>query len=268
MNPKSRVSKKPAKKANTSWGGVSHWYDSHVEGEGTYHSTVLLPGSIRLLGIKKGDQLLDVACGQGFFSRAFATEGAVVDGVDISPELIEIAKSKTPDPEAFRTANAEDLSFIPQGTYDIATLMLAVQNIKDLDKVLSETSRVLKLGGRFLIVMNHPVFRIPHASSWGHDEKGKVQYRRLDRYLSEATSFIDMNPGRKESERKVETVSYHRPLQVYVKALLKHGFHIEKLEEWISDKTSETGPRQHVENAARKEFPLFLAILCEKHKLS
>lgn len=263
MKPK-RISKKPS----TSWGKVSHWYDSHLENEGTYHATVVLPGSLRLLGLKKGETLLDIACGQGFFSRAFAEAGAHVDGVDISPELIAIAKSKTSDPEAFRAANAENLSFIPQGTYDVATMMLAIQNIKDLDRALSEASRVLKLGGRFLIVMNHPAFRIPHASSWGHDEKGKVQYRRLDRYLSEATSFIDMNPGRKEGEKQVETVSYHRPLQVYVKALLKHGFHIEKLEEWISDKVSEPGPRQHAENAARKEFPLFLAVLCEKHRLS
>ena len=256
--------KRAAKKPSTSWGKVSHWYDAHVEGEGTYHTTVVLPGSTRLLGIKKGENVLDIACGQGFFSRALTALGAHVDGVDISPELIEIAKSNTSDPAAFRVANAEDLSFIPQGTYDVATLMLAIQNIRDLDKALSEASRVLKLGGRFLIVMNHPVFRIPHASSWGYDEKSKVQYRRLDRYLSEATSFIDMNPGRKEGESKVETVSYHRPLQVYVKALLKNGFHIERLEEWISDKTSETGPRQHAENAARKEFPLFMALELKK----
>jgi hypothetical protein len=86
----------------------------------------------------------------------------------------------------------------------------------------------------------------------------------MDQYMSESTSFIDMNPGRKGSEKQVTTVSYHRPLQLYMKSLAKHGLVIEKLEEWISDKKSQSGPRQHAEDKARKEFPLFLALLIRK----
>jgi hypothetical protein len=45
-----------------------------------------------------------------------------------------------------------------------------------------------------------------------------------------------------------------------MKALSKHRFAITRIEEWISHKESEKGPRKEAEDRARKEFPLFLAI--------
>ena len=64
--------------------------------------------------------------------------------------------------------------------------------------------------------------------------------------------------------RHVKTVSFHRPLQVYIKALTKAGFVVSRLEEWISHKKSGSGPRQAAEDTARKEIPLFLCIEARK----
>ena len=44
----------------------------------------------------------------------------------------------------------------------------------------------------------------------------------------------------------------------YFKQLQKAGFLVSRLEEWVSHKTSEAGPREAAENRARNEFPLFL----------
>ena len=65
-----------------------------------------------------------------------------------------------------------------------------------------------------------------------------------------------MNPG--EKDNKSFTYSFHRPLQLYFKTFAKNGFAVTRLEEWISHKESEPGPRQDAENTARKEIPLFL----------
>ncbi len=59
---------------------------------------------------------------------------------------------------------------------------------------------------------------------------------------------------------KAQTVSFHRPLQGYVKNFVNAGFLLRRMEEWTSHKKSEPGPRQKAENQARKEFPLFLMI--------
>ncbi|MEK7084251.1 MAG: methyltransferase domain-containing protein, partial [Patescibacteria group bacterium] len=80
------------KQPSTSWGNVAEWYDDLLETEkDTYQSAVILPNLLRLLSVKKGQKILDLACGQGFFSRAFAKEGASVTGVDVAEELIRRA---------------------------------------------------------------------------------------------------------------------------------------------------------------------------------
>jgi hypothetical protein len=71
-----------------------------------------------------------------------------------------------------------------------------------------------------------------------------------------------MDPGKTAGKRK--TISFHRPLQVYVKALAKNGFAVTGLEEWISNRQSQPGPRQAAEDTSRKEFPLFLMIKAQK----
>ena len=104
-------------------------------------------------------------------------------------------------------------------------------------------------------------FRIPKRSSWGFDQEKNIQYRRVDEYISESEIAISMHPG---TDSKSVTVSFHRPLQSYFKALRKAGFSVTRFEEWTSDKHSQPGPRANAENKARKEFPLFLALEAKK----
>ena len=91
MNDKKRIAKRspaPAKtQATSSWGGVAEWYDKHLEeGKDTYQEAVIAPNLIRVVGPKKGMKIVDIACGQGFFSRKFAERGADVVGADAEAE--------------------------------------------------------------------------------------------------------------------------------------------------------------------------------------
>ena len=248
-------------KPETSWGSVASWYDKHLNSDDTYHTQVIFPNLIRLLGDIKDKKVLDLACGQGIFSRILKEMKADVTGVDIAKELIEIAEKKNRTEHIsvhYFTTSSDDLFMLKNNTQDIVICVLALQNIEKLQDTLSEVKRVLKKGGRFLFVLNHPCFRIPKASSWGYDEKSDTQYRRIDEYISESKTKIDMTPG--SNKDKKFTVSFHRPLQVYIKALHKYGFAVSRLEEWQSHKGSEKGPRQKAENKSRKEIPLFLVV--------
>ena len=246
-----------SKKNPTSWGTVAEWYQDHLE-ENTqsYHQQVILPNLLRLLALKKGDKVLDLACGQGFFAKEFVKTGAIVTGVDIASELIEFAKKNVPGAR-FYTSSAHELGFLKSDEVDAIALVLAVQNIENVPDVLRECGRVLRPQGRLMIVMNHPVFRIPKESSWGWDENEKVQYRRVDQYLTESKTKIDMHPGKQST---THTLSFHRSLQFYFKAFAKSGFVVSRLEEWISHKKSQPGPRGKAEDRARKEIPLFLCL--------
>ncbi|MDQ3014666.1 MAG: class I SAM-dependent methyltransferase [bacterium] len=245
------------KKKNTSWGNVAVWYREYLEDENSYQSQVILPQLLRILEIKRGETVLDLACGTGFFSEVFHAEGARVVGIDIGPELIALAKQHASPEIRFSVAPAHKLGALQDATIDKIVIVLAIQNIKEVKEMLDECKRVLKPGGSVVIVMNHPAYRVPGGSSWGWDEKVNQQYRRVDQYLSEKTVEIAMHPG-KDPHKK--TVSFHRSLQYYAKLARNAGFAMTRLEEWISHKASETGPRQKAEDRIRKEIPLFLML--------
>jgi SAM-dependent methyltransferase len=279
-------------KKQTSWGNVAEWYDESLEKRGgTYQKEVILPHVLRLVGTEP-KTILDLACGQGFFSRELARANAAhkICASDISSELIALAK-KNPDPTTknieYHVRPATDISFCKDKSVDTVLISLAIQNIEQVGDVFQECSRVLKEGkgvadsGQLILILNHPAFRIPKRSSWewrsadesadsrrtradgGQEVNGNAkQYRRLDGYMSETSEKIDMTPGEKSD--KEYTVSFHRPLQVYVKTLAKAGFAITKLEEWISHKKSEPGPRANEEDRMRKEIPMFLMIEARK----
>ncbi len=248
------------KKTSTTWGGVAEWYDNLLEGGDTFQAKVIAPNLVRLLGDVKGKKFFDIACGEGYFSRIFSKEGALVTGVDISKELIKKAQEKGGGAKYF-ASSADELTILKNESFDVAICILAIQNIEKYQKILEEASRVLVKGGVLHLVLNHPAFRVPKESAWGFDDEKKVQFRRVDRYLSELKNEIEMHPGQVGGEK---TVSFHRPLQSYFKAFEKSGFVAGRLEEWVSHKTSDSGPRAQAENRARAEFPIFLYLSVQK----
>lgn len=241
---------------------MAAWYGQYLEDEDSYQSQVILPQLLRILEIKAGETILDLACGTGFFSEVFHAEGARVIGIDIAPELIALAQQHASKDISFSIAPAHKLGVVKDGIVDKTVIVLAIQNIKEIKEMLDECKRVLKPGGSIVIVMNHPAYRVPGGSSWGWDEKTDQQYRRVDQYLSEKTVEIAMHPGKDPHQK---TVSFHRSLQYYTKLARNAGFAMTRLEEWISHKTSETGPRQKAEDRVRKEISLFLMLELTPH---
>lgn len=248
---------------NTSWQKVSKWYNKAVGTDGHYyHQAIILPNLKRLLKLDKNSSLLDLACGQGILERYLDKEIDYI-GIDLASNLIaEANKKKININHKFLVADVSKELPINKNDFDAGAIILALQNIKKPFGVIRNFSKHLKKDGQLIIVLNHPIFRIPRHSSWGEDmTNNKIQYRRVDDYMTPLEIPIVTNPGKKESEN---TWSYHYPLSAYSEMLFDNGFFIEKIEEWVSDKKS-TGSNAKVEDRARKEFPLFMAIVARKN---
>jgi ubiquinone/menaquinone biosynthesis C-methylase UbiE len=278
------------KNTKTDWGTVAEKYDKYLNSENNYHNQVILPNFLRILGDVTNKNILEIACGQGFFSEAIvsvAGENKVsgdkkvkMNAFDLGSNLIKIAQQnagKNKSDINYKILNAE--SFADEyekninkneDKFDIVFCILALQNIENLKSVIENTKKVLKVknentkkeSGRVIFVINHPAYRIPKATSWGNvTEEGakEIQYRRVDKYMSEDKIKMDMTPAEKRESFKKYTYSYHRPLQTYFKIFANQGFVVTKLEEWISNKSSE-GKNADRENTARKEFPMFMCL--------
>ncbi|QPJ63660.1 MAG: class I SAM-dependent methyltransferase [Candidatus Nitronauta litoralis] len=222
-----------------------------------YQQSLVLPGALKLLDLKKNEKVLDVACGQGVFCRYLNDRGHKVEGLDVSSALIDAARRRSPKSISFHHADAGDPKALKGDSFDAVSCLLAMQNIEHLDPVLKNIKRWLKPSGRFVMVATHPCFRIPRQSHWEFDEIKKTQYRRVDLYSSETEIPIVTPP---KNGARGHTTTYHRPLQSYFESLASAGFAVDRLEEWTSGKTSEPGKRAKAENRARQEIPLFLAL--------
>ncbi len=243
----------------TSWEGVSEWYGSYLKRGDTFQEKLVFPGVLRLLAPKDGGRYLDIGCGEGAFIRLMAQGRQIhVVGIDASPSLITAAKRQAPNRADFKVGDASKLpASVAADSFNGAVCILAIQNIEPFAPVIEGAAKALKPGAYFVLVMNHPAFRIPRQSGWGWDENRKLQYRRIDKYLTPFEIPIQAHPG---SAPGLKTFSYHRPLQAYAAELAKHGFAIDALEEWASHRTSDSGPKAKAENVARQEIPMFLAI--------
>jgi ubiquinone/menaquinone biosynthesis C-methylase UbiE len=248
-------------KRSTSWEGVSKWYNKVTEyGRGHYyHQHVVIPGVLKLLNLSPQSKVLDLACGNGVLAKSLSN-GVECLGVDLSDNLVQVAKNEDKNPKhGYLTADVSRPLTIPVD-FTHTAVILALQNIATPSGVIGNAARHMASGGKLVIVLNHPMFRIPRQSSWGTEEKRKIQYRRVDRYLSPMTIPIKANPSNPQSQT---TLSYHLPLSAYSKMLNASGFTIELIEEWASDKESE-GRAAKMENRSRDEFPLFMAIVAVK----
>jgi len=252
---------KKTKKQPTSWEPVEKWYQSIVEDEGHYfHRQIILPGVIKLLG--KPSSILDLACGSGVLAQHLPADVEYL-GIDISPSFIKAAKQKDNNKlHEYLVADVTNPLKLNKQDFTHAALILAAQNLDQPKIAFQNAAKHLIKGAKFIVVINHPCFRIPRQSSWGVDQTKMIQYRRIDRYLSTMKIPIHAHPSK--GDLSPATLSFHYPLSSFVQWLFETGFTVELMEEWCSDKES-TGKNAKMENRSRSEIPLFLAIRAIKN---
>lgn len=248
---------------STSWEPVEKWYSGSVGDEGHYyHQHIVMPGVMRLLDLQPTSSVLDLACGSGVLARRLPKEIAYT-GVDISPSLVKTAKTSDKNREhTYVVADTTKPLSLEKRDFTHAAIILAIQNMEAPKEAFINAAKLMRNGGRLVIVMNHPCFRIPRQSSWKVDDENKVQYRRIDRYSSSLKVPIQTHPSK--GSASTTTWSFHYSLADYSRWLFEAGFSIEIIEEWHSDKVS-TGKAAKMENRSRAEIPMFLALRAIKN---
>ena len=118
------------------------------------HTRLVAERALQLLhriDYRDGWRYLDVGCGVGSAAREIAVAtGLSVTGIDIDPGQIEIARNGPAKPNLnYQVMDATRLEF-GDGEFDIVASQMATHHVPDWEKVLSELSRVLRVGG-FLI---------------------------------------------------------------------------------------------------------------------
>jgi demethylmenaquinone methyltransferase / 2-methoxy-6-polyprenyl-1,4-benzoquinol methylase len=103
-----------------------------------------------LARVGPGSRVLDVATGTGDLAVELSARGAEVVGMDFSERMLELAREKAPG-IAFEAGDAQALTYA-DGSFDAATVGFGARNFGDLAGGLREMARVVKPGGKVVVL--------------------------------------------------------------------------------------------------------------------
>jgi len=108
--------------------------------------------AVRMAKVRTDDDVLDIACGTGDFARSFAAAAPrSVVGCDFAKEMLALAAARPPHSITWREADALSLPF-DDGSFSITSCAFGIRNFQDLHRGLGEMHRVLRPGGRAVIL--------------------------------------------------------------------------------------------------------------------
>ena len=197
--------------------GLADWYDAEFAETGSGVAARKI--ALRLLGPPNG-RLLDVGCGTGAHTLAFAKAGWDVSGIDVSSDQLRLARDRRLD---IVEGDARALPF-EDASFAAAVSVFTHTDIQDFGAAVSEVARVLRPRGTFVYVGVHPCFVGPH--SFVHDrDVPELHPGNRD------TSFRREAPGIWRDGLRARAGAWHLPLGRFVQCILDGGLQLEGFEE-------------------------------------
>lgn len=176
---------------------------------------------LNLLGDVAGLHVLEVGCGGGQCTIAFARQGAVAAGLDLSDEQLAFGRRLAAEEGVtahFVQGSADDLAAFADGAWDLVFSAFAFQYVADMPRCLAECSRVLRPGGRLIFSLDHP-FRDCFADN-ENDEMSIVPVR----------SYFANAPMRWQwGNTGIRMESYHWSIAQWIDMLTSAGFYLRRL---------------------------------------
>jgi SAM-dependent methyltransferase len=212
------------------------WRETFTNGADLEYELQILP--LAASHLQGATRVLDLGSGEGHLSRRVAGEAGgrgLVVGLEPSAAQLAGALGKEPGKLA-RGARAGGASTRPSyvrgvgerlpfrdGSFDAVVCCLVIEHAVDPDAVLAEAVRVLAVGGRFVLLVNHPMFQ-GSGSGFVDDQILGEHYWRVGPYLREDVVMEEVDPG-------VRLPFAHRPVSRYVNPVTALGCVLTRLEE-------------------------------------
>jgi SAM-dependent methyltransferase len=215
-------------------------------GEGNaFHKTLIEPTQERLLNVRAGQRILDIACGNGQFARRLAQLGVCVLAVDISERMIEHARARTAEATErieFRVIDctrADALLSLGEKQFDAAVCTMALMDMSAIEPLFGALAKLLKAGGCLVFSVCHPCFNSGRVMQGR--EREDVEGRMVDRYFVRVSRYIHplTHKGLAMIGQPDAQHYFHRPLSLLLKPAFAAGFVLDGIEEPVFPSPSE-----------------------------
>lgn len=203
------------------------------------------PNTLELIPEVEGKAILDAACGPGKYAEILLSQGGMVTGFDISPNMIQLAQARNKGRGNFFVHDlSTPFEMFDKETFDIILCALALHYIPDWTLTIKEFYRVLKPKGTLVISIEHPFFEYNFFKS--------TKYFEIENVKCVWNGF----------GKPVEVNSFRRPLSECLLPFTNNGFYIDKLVEPKPTKEFEQLDPRHFKEL--NEFPAFMCMRAVK----
>lgn len=176
---------------------------------------------LKAIGNVKGKKVLDMACGEGHYTRLLRRAGAQVVGLDISERMVALARAQEAREPLGITYLVEDAcTIVSQQDFDVvvaAYLLVYAQDRAELTRMTRGLAGRVRPGGRFVTVTTNPgvySFTPPDYRKYG------IEMKLADRIFEGAPIEFAVLDG-----SAFRVVNYYLPLEAYQSAFETAGFH-------------------------------------------
>lgn len=218
------------------WNENAGFWDDYMGDESNqFHREIIRPHTEKLMDIKAGQSILDIACGNGNFSRRLAEKGAYVVAIDYSFSMIERAKLRSGlhhiDYKVMDATNFDSLMTLGNERFDSVVANMALMDIADIRPLMKALSFLLKDNGIFIFSITHPCFQSPNMRKVYEveDMNGSLQSKNSIQIFNYLTSQPYKAIGIKG--QPTPHYMFHRPLSYYLNLAFQHHLVLDGIEE-------------------------------------
>jgi ubiquinone/menaquinone biosynthesis C-methylase UbiE len=188
-------------------------YAAHIE-ESPYNAYYERPATIALLGDVTGKRVLEVGCGAGLLTEWLVSNGAVVTAVDVSSQMVTLARKRVGDRARVVLADvAAPLTDVADGSVELVVASLVLHYVRDWMAVFREFRRTLTSDGAVVFSTHHP------AMDWQrHSREDYFTVKQVTERWTVGGDQFDVS-------------FWRRPLTDMTDAIASSGFQIEVLVE-------------------------------------
>jgi 2-polyprenyl-3-methyl-5-hydroxy-6-metoxy-1,4-benzoquinol methylase len=245
------------------WDAIAPFWDNHMGEANDFQRYLVNPAVESLLELQPGEEVLEIACGNGSFARRMAKAGAHVTAFDFSSVFIERARERTAqmgleiEYHVMDATDREALKGLGAKRFEAAVCNMAIMDMADIDPLVKTLPELLAPGGRFVFSIQHPCFNLPGMTFVLEeiDRDGELVVQssvKVGAYLTPISQKGTGVIGQPELH-----YYFHRPLSVLLSAFFRVGFKLDGLEERAF--SGETQPNRPFSWANFTEIPPVMA---------
>jgi SAM-dependent methyltransferase len=199
----------------SAWDANAPFWDARMVEPDSWQQTLVFPVVERLLAVRRGERILEIACGNGLLAQRIADAGAEVLATDYSEQQLAFARRRVSSGAVrlmrLDATSEDELRPLGPGRFDAVVASMALMDIRDIGPLANALPTVLVEGGRFVFAVTHPAFNNVSAVP-------TVERR------ARGTGFVD--------EHSLRVSTYARP-----RAVMGAGIAGQPREQWYFDRS-------------------------------